>query len=181
MELKKPKGVSVHLIAAVDKNGAIGVGNTMPWHHPLEMKYFRQITINSTVLMGSKTWLSLGCKPLFQRRNIVLTRNPEQFGTPPYDTVFITDPNEAFEHLLTDELLVIGGAKVYELYLPIADYLFITEIDIEVDKPDAFFPKFNDDDFHPVQRYPQERAVHQDKVLPAWTPTTRARRIAQLD
>lgn len=181
MELSKPKGVSVCLIAAVDKNGAIGAGNALPWHHPLEMKYFRQMTINGTVLMGANTWRSLGCKPLVQRRNIVLTSDPEQFGEPPLDTHFITDPNEAFKLLKSDELLVIGGAKVYELFLPVADWLFITEIDVVVEAPDAFFPKFDETDYHPVQRYPRERAVHGDVTLPAWTVTTRARRVEHID
>ena len=110
MDLRKPEGVTVCLIAAVDKNGAIGTGNKLPWHHPLEMKYFRQMTINGTVLMGANTWRSLDCKPLVQRRNIVLTSDPEQFGEPPLDTHFISDPNEAFKLLKSDELLVIGGA-----------------------------------------------------------------------
>lgn len=179
MDLKKPEGVTVCLIAAVDKNGAIGTGNKLPWHHPLEMKYFRQMTINSTVLMGANTWRSLGCKPLVQRRNIVLTSDPEQFGEPPLDTHFISDPNEAFKLLKSDELLVIGGAKVYELFLPLADYLFITEIDIEVEAPDAYFPKFDEAAFHPVQRYPREPEVYGDVMLPAWTPTTRARIIPE--
>ena len=132
-----------------------------------------------TLLMGANTWRSLGCKPLVQRRNIVLTSDPEQFGEPPLDTHFISDPNEAFKLLKSDELLVIGGAKVYELFLPLADYLFITEIDIEVEAPDAYFPKFDEAAFHPVQRYPREPEVYGDVMLPAWTPTTRARIIPE--
>lgn len=129
----------ISLIAAIGENNEIGKGNALLFHLPADMKYFRKTTQGHTVLMGRKTFESIG-KPLPNRRNIVITRNasykPE--GVEVAHSLaqaldFIKDKDE--------EIFVIGGAELYEQCLPIADKLYVTHVSTTDKKADAFFPE----------------------------------------
>lgn len=142
-------------IAAVGKNGVIGVNNKLPWHIPEDMAFFKKVTKDTTVIMGRKTFETLG-KPLPNRKNIVLTRDENWT----YEGVTVI-------HSLVDsisfrgpDIFVIGGAEVYELMMPMVDEVWLTEIDQEFEG-DTFFPHysngtFNHPDFMPYESMPQK-------------------------
>lgn len=130
---------SLSLVVAMDENRLIGRANGLPWRLPDDMKQFRRLTTGHTIVMGRKTWDSLG-RPLPERDNWVLTR----------DTAFAADGARVFHDLdavLTahsdGELMVIGGAELYRQTLPLAQRLYLTEVQAKVADGDAWFPEFD--------------------------------------
>lgn len=124
----------IALICAMGKNRVIGKDNRLPWHLPADLAYFKTITAGHTVVMGRRTFQSLG-GPLAQRNNIVLTKNPQfQFKG------CLTVPSIApvLELARQEEVMVIGGAMVFREFLPYAGRLYLTEIDAEFEG-DAYF------------------------------------------
>lgn len=130
--------MTVALIAAMDRNRVIGHGNAMPWHLPAEMAYFRRMTTGKTVLMGRKTFESLGSKPLPNRRNVILTKQLENAFN---GCEVVHSVQEALSLGETDELMVIGGGEVYELLLPYADKVLLTHVEAAIERGDTFFPE----------------------------------------
>lgn len=127
-------------IAAVDRKGAIGKGGKLPWHYPADMKFFRETTTGHAVVMGRKTWLTIG-KPLKNRLNIVLSRDS---SIEPQESLLVfTDIDSvlSFNRSLTTDLFVIGGAQIYEAFLPHIEKWIITEVPLTVSGADAFMPK----------------------------------------
>jgi dihydrofolate reductase len=138
-------GVAVHLtlIAALDRNFAIGKGNALPWHLPADLKRFKSLTMGKPVLMGRKTAESLG-RPLPGRRNLVLTRH----GTVPFEGMeSVASVEQACAAAVggVDELCVIGGGEIFSLTLPVATRMHLTWVDTRVMDADAFFPRFDAD------------------------------------
>jgi dihydrofolate reductase len=131
-------------IVAMDKNGAIGQGNEMPWHLPNDLKYFKEVTSDSVVLMGRKTFESIGNK-LPNRINVVLTRNAKCLNeTNKEDNLFFIDDVEKallFSKKFEKKVFIIGGSEIYNHYVSLCDYLYITHIDAILDPVDAYFPK----------------------------------------
>ncbi|HUD43375.1 MAG TPA: dihydrofolate reductase [Dokdonella sp.] len=128
--------MAIALIAALDRNRAIGRAGGLPWHLPDDLKRFKALTLGGTVLMGRTTAESIG-RALPGRRNLVLTRR----GHAPYPGQEAVDSLPAARALAGDaDLLVIGGGEVYGLTLPQADRLHLTLVDTEVDGADAWFP-----------------------------------------
>lgn len=129
----------VSLIAALDRNYAIGRDGAMPWHLPDDLKRFKQLTLGKPVLMGRKTALAIG-RPLPGRRNLVLTRS----GAAPYaEQEAVASIDAAMAAARGAELCVIGGGEVYALTLPRATRLHLTWIDTAAENADAFFPHFD--------------------------------------
>ncbi|MEQ1512630.1 MAG: dihydrofolate reductase [Lysobacteraceae bacterium] len=130
------------LIAALDRDRAIGRCNTLPWHLPDDLKRFKSLTLGKPVLMGRKTAESLG-RALPKRRNLVLTRT----GMVPFDGMeAVASVDEALASIAAEgaeTLCVIGGAELYALTLPMATRLHLTHVDTLVDGCDAFFPAFD--------------------------------------
>lgn len=131
----------ISLIVAHDKNRVIGYENQMPWHLPGDLKYFKETTMGKPMIMGRKTFESIG-KPLPGRRNIVITRNKDyaQEGI---------EVATSFEEALklageVEEVMIIGGAQIFQMALPIADRLYITHIDYEF-KGDTYFPEYGEE------------------------------------
>lgn len=140
----------VSLIAALDRNFAIGRGNALPWHLPDDLRRFKALTLGKPVLMGRKTAESLG-RALPKRRNLVLTRG----GRVPFagmQAVASLDEAIALAAGEAGELCVIGGGELYALALPIATCMRLTFVDTEVDGADAFFPRFDAGDWRVVAR-----------------------------
>lgn len=139
----------IALIAALDRNRAIGRDNAMPWHLPDDLRRFKALTLGGTVLMGRKTAESLG-RALPKRRNLVLTRR----GSAPFDAMEpVASLDAALRELSTDEpLWVIGGAEVYALALPHATRLHLTWVDLAVDAADTWFPPFDGSHWTVVSR-----------------------------
>lgn len=137
----------ISLIWAMSENRVIGKDNQLPWHLPGDLQFFKKTTLGHPVVMGRKTWLSLG-KPLPGRENIVITRNTD--FSPEKATVLNT-----IEQLITysqekhQEVFVIGGAQIYEATLPYADKLYITKIHGEFEG-DTTFPDFDLSDWKRV-------------------------------
>jgi dihydrofolate reductase len=130
------------LIAAVSDNGVIGNNNTLPWHLPEDLQYFKQRTIGKAILMGRKTYQSIG-KPLPNRDNIILTNNKhfnsKRFKAPCTLVHSIEQAKTIAQAKGHSELMVIGGAQLYELTLAQADILYLTYVHQEV-QGDTFFP-----------------------------------------
>ncbi len=136
------------IIVAMDDNQLIGKDNTLPWHLPADLGYFKKTTTGKTVLMGRKTYESIG-KPLPNRRNVIVSRNSEFKA----EGCEIVDSIDAALNLAKNdnEVMVMGGASFYEQMLPSADRLYITRIDGKYDG-DAHFPKFDIEEFIEVSR-----------------------------
>ena len=128
------------LIAACDEQYGIGYQGRLPWHLPADLAFFKEKTFAKAVLMGRKTFYSIG-KPLPGRRNIVLSR---QALTIPGVEV-IKDIND-LKDMNLDVIMVIGGQQIYEMLLPCAEKIFLTEVHAKC-KADAFFPKFSANEF----------------------------------
>jgi dihydrofolate reductase len=127
-------------IAAVDRKGAIGKGGKLPWHYSSDMKFFRETTVGNAVVMGRKTWLTIG-KPLKNRLNIVLSRDTD---IEPQESLIVfsdIDSVLSFNKSLSTDLFVIGGAQVYEAFREHIEKWVITEVPLTVKDADAFMPK----------------------------------------
>ncbi len=129
------KDKKITLIAAMDKNGLIGKGNSLPWNLPADLKFFKQQTLGKTILMGRKTCESLPFV-LPKRRNIVLTRN-QSFKRKGFDVIHSIDMLDQ-----ESDLMVIGGAKIYDLMLSKATHLIITKIHSGFEG-DTYFPEID--------------------------------------
>ena len=142
--------MKISLIAALDREFAIGKGNALPWHLPDDLKRFKALTLDKPILMGRKTAESLG-RALPKRRNLVLTRS----GRVPFDGMqAAASLDEALDIAASDgeELCVIGGGDVFALALPIATRMHLTWVDTVVEGADAFFPRFDEREWCEVSR-----------------------------
>lgn len=136
------------LIAAMASNRVIGRDNTLPWHLPEDLKHFKATTLGKPVIMGRKTWESLG-RPLPGRRNLVISRNADY---PAAGAEVFTSLSAALAACGdTPECFVIGGAELYRQALPLAQRLYLTEIDCTV-AGDAHFPELPVGDWHESSR-----------------------------
>jgi dihydrofolate reductase len=127
-------------IAAVDRQGAIGKRGKLPWHYAADMKFFRETTTGHAVVMGRKTWVTLG-KPLKNRLNIVLSRDS---SIEPQESLLVLSDVDAVLSLyesLTTDLFVICGAQIYEACLPRIEEWSITAVPLTVEGAEAFMPE----------------------------------------
>ena len=140
--------MKISLIAAVAENGVIGIDNTLPWHLPGDLQYFKSTTMGKPMLMGRKTFESLG-KPLPGRPHIVITRD-KKYKLDHFQNCYVAHSvDEAMkvsqalaQENASEELIVIGGAEIYELMLPMVDRLYLTEVHASVEG-DTCFPEYN--------------------------------------
>lgn len=126
-------------VVAMSRNRVIGRDNALPWHAPEDLKRFKRLTTGRPIIMGRKTYASIG-RPLPNRLNIVVTRDRD-FQAEGVVNAYTTDEalRLAEESMLGDTAMVIGGAQIFELMLPMTQTIHLTEIEIEVDG-DTFFP-----------------------------------------
>jgi dihydrofolate reductase len=138
----------IALVAALDRDFAIGRDNRLPWHLPDDLKRFKSLTLGKPVLMGRKTAESLG-RALPGRRNLVLTRS----GRVPFDGMEASASlDEAVARAAGAELMVIGGGEIYALCLPFASRMYLTRVDTSVAGADAHFPRFEAAEWEVVAR-----------------------------
>ncbi len=142
------------LIVAMAENRTIGLDGGMPWHLSKDLQYFKQVTMGAPIIMGRKTYQSIG-RALPGRTNIVITRDPN-FLADGVDVVFdLASAIRKASAIATiegkDEVFVIGGAQIYELALPLADRLYITEIH-QTCSGDAWFPEIEKDAWLEMRR-----------------------------
>jgi len=140
--------IRITLVAAMDRNRAIGVDGKLPWHLPDDLRRFKALTLGKPVLMGRKTAESLR-RALPGRLNLVLTRS----GRVPHAGMqAVASLAEALARAAGVELMVIGGGEVYALALPLADRLELTEVDTRLPSADAWFPPWRTADWRETRR-----------------------------
>lgn len=147
-------GVTVKHIVATDLNGCIGKDGKIPWHIPADLKRFRELTEGDIVVMGRKTFDSLGCKSLPNRFNIVLGSKLS------FDDQYLNDMNLIFSHSLLNSMTcaatyakahglaniwIIGGAEIYKQTMQYVDEVEHTVVDMKVEGGDAFYPDIRED------------------------------------
>ena len=138
----------ISIIAAMSINRVIGVKNQSPWHLPADLQHFKMLTLNKPIIMGRTTFDSIG-KALPNRQNIILTSQKN-----------FTAENCEIAHSITTaidlandhpEIMIIGGANVYEQFLPIANRMYLTFVDTEING-DTFFPSWDKDSWKEIER-----------------------------
>jgi len=137
----------ISLISAMDRNRLIGNNNQLPWHLPADFAHFKSVTMGKPVIMGRKTYESIG-KPLPGRTNIVLTREPGMR----FEGVSCASSIEQAIALVADaeEIMIIGGSTIYEMLLPQANRLYLTYVDAEFEG-DAWFPEFDNNQWSEIE------------------------------
>lgn len=168
--------VTVSLIVALARNHTIGLNNDMPWHLPDDLKYFRQQTSGKPVVMGRKTFDSIG-RPLPKRTNIVISRQADLIIDGVITTTSLEQALEQAKHIASNtddmtlrDVIIMGGAQIYSQALPLVDRLMLTEIDANIDG-DTFFPQFDRTEWDELSRdhrepceknpYPYDFVVYQ--------------------
>lgn len=156
LEIETP----VAMIAALAANRAIGVGNRLPWYLPADLKHFKRMTQGKPLIMGRKTFESIG-RALPGRLNVVVTRDARYLDHDQgrkkgirvchslASALRLADSQALIDG--ADEIMVMGGGEIYSLALPIADRLYLTEVSIDVDG-DAYFPTFEDSEWREIER-----------------------------
>jgi dihydrofolate reductase len=142
----------VSILVAVSENGVIGRGGKLPWHLGDDLKRFKQLTMGHTIVMGRKTWESIG-RPLPGRRNVVISR---QEGYQADGAEVVTSLDNALrvaESAGDEEVFVIGGAEIYRLAMPRAERLYVTRVLADVEG-DAYMPDFRGGDWQLVESSP---------------------------
>ncbi|RXZ77933.1 dihydrofolate reductase [Paenibacillaceae bacterium] len=142
--------MAIALIAAVDRNNLIGDhNNSLPWKIPEDLAYFKEITSGNVVIMGSRTFNSIG-RPLPNRVNIILTRETNTASNKYPECHVVNSIEQAIslcqKSFHNKKVFVIGGADIYKQFLPFADYLYLTHINHSF-KGDKFFPDYDHDDY----------------------------------
>ena len=137
----------ISLIAAMGKNRVIGHDNSIPWKLPADMKRFKDLTTGKPVIMGRKTFESIG-RPLPNRTNIIITsdKNYKADGC-----IVVHSVDEALKVAKGDEIMIIGGAQIYKQFLPIANRMYLTFIDKNFEG-DAYFPEYDKHEWKEISR-----------------------------
>ena len=135
--------MKITIIVAASENLVIGYKNALPWHISEDLKHFKKITINHSVVMGRKTFESIG-KPLKKRRNIVISRD----GTLKIEGAEVVNSLDEAIHRTKNEneIFIIGGEQIYKIAMPIATHMHITKVYNNI-KGDAFFPAFDENEW----------------------------------
>lgn len=144
--------MKLSIIAAMSQNRVIGKDNQLPWHIPADFKHFRDITMGKPILMGRKTYESIG-KPLPGRTNIIITNNPDYRAE---GCIIVHSIEDALDKAKdNEEVMIIGGASFYEQTLTMASRLYLTIIHEDFDG-DAWFPEIDDKDWLETERTDNE-------------------------
>lgn len=144
----------VSAIVATAKNGVIGKDNNIPWYLSADLKYFKRTTLNHHIIMGRKSFQSIG-RPLPKRTNVVVTRDPFFVASNCLIARSIEEAlNLAYDNNET-EAFIIGGGQIYAQSMPLWDKLYLTEVDLEVEG-DVFFPKINPEEWRLVSVDPHQ-------------------------
>ncbi|MEX1198030.1 MAG: type 3 dihydrofolate reductase [Pseudohongiellaceae bacterium] len=142
------------LIWAMSRNRVIGRNNALPWYLPEDLKYFKRVTMGKPIIMGRKTWESIG-RPLPGRSNIIVSRNTNFEAEGAKVVHSLDEAIKMAENIALinggEEAVVMGGAEIYRQALPRADRLYLTQVHAEVEG-DAFFPEFDIERWHELGR-----------------------------
>lgn len=141
--------MTVSLIFAVAKNGVIGKDNQLIWHLPEDLKFFKRVTLGHHIVMGRKTFDSIG-KPLPKRTNVIITRNSDYRQE---ECVVVNSVKEAIDYARNNnetECFIIGGAEIFKVALPLADKIYLTEVHENFEGDISF--QINKDEWKEVSR-----------------------------
>lgn len=148
----------ISILVAMDKNRVIGVNNQLPWHLPADLQYFKRITMGNPIIMGRKTFDSIG-RVLPGRENVVLTRS-ENYSPPGCTIIHSVEEIKTLRaERKEEELFVIGGAELFRQVLDFTDRLYITQIEAEFEG-DTFFPEINLDEWNLISK---EKGIKDEK------------------
>ena len=140
----------ISIIVAIGRNQVIGIKNALPWNLPADMEHFRQLTMGKPIIMGQKTFESIG-KALPGRINIVLTLD-KNFEAPDCVAAYsIEEALQIAQNLGAKEVMICGGVSIYRQFLPLADRMYLTLIEGDFEG-DAFFPEFDYNDWDELER-----------------------------
>jgi dihydrofolate reductase len=145
----------ISAIVATSRNLVIGRNNQIPWYLSADLKYFKKTTLNHHVIMGRKSFASIG-RPLPKRTNVVITRDLFFTATGCLIAHSIEEALELAYANGEEEAFIIGGAQIYEATQDLWDRLYLTEIDIVIDDGDAFFPQIDYSQWELVSEEPHE-------------------------
>ena len=161
--------MTISLIAAIDQHRALGKAGKLLCHLPLDLKHFKQSTLNQSILMGRKTFESIG-RALPNRENFILTRQ-KNLHIP--GCICVNSLEEALSQIQHENLWVIGGAEIYTHCLPFAEKILLTQIEHAFEGADTFFPELDSaqwkmvsEEAHPVSEknaYPLKFVIYQNK------------------
>ena len=139
----------ITLVVARDRKGAIGKGGDIPWRAPEDLTLFMRETTGGALIMGRRTWESLPKRPLPRRLNIVVSRDASVWETVAPDVGSAVAAGYADGRT---RVYGVGGRRIYEDMLPLAHRILVTEVDLEVDGADAWFPDFDESEWREVRR-----------------------------
>ena len=137
--------MKISVIAAIAENNGIGLNNQLLWHLPDDLQFFKKTTLNSSIIMGRKTFQSIG-KALPKRQNIVVSRNPT-FEAP--GCILVNNLQEGIAKAESEEVFIVGGASIYQQALIMADKLYITHVH-HTCQADTFFPIIDEKIWKPI-------------------------------
>lgn len=162
----------ISMVVAVARNGIIGREGGLPWRIPSDLRRFREITMGKPVIMGRKTWESLPRRPLPGRRNIVITRRPDYVAEGAETVRSVGEALALCAH--EPEVSVIGGGEIYALFWPLANRLYLTEVDMEADG-DTCLPAVHEADWEETARVahaagPEDSAGYTLRILNRRSP-----------
>ncbi|GHA95259.1 dihydrofolate reductase [Modicisalibacter luteus] len=175
--------VPVAMVAAMSRNRVIGVANQLPWYLPEDLKFFKRITLGKPLVMGRKTFESIG-RPLPGRLNIVVTRSREfqhegvRVCHDLASALILADQQATIDGV--EEIAVIGGGEIFHQAMPSASRLYLTEVEVDI-AGDAFFPELDTQEWQEVQRVAGEESGTGDaqgKVRPEYAFVAYERRQA---
>ncbi len=162
---------NISIIVAMTKNKVIGANGSLPWKIKEELQYFKKVTLNKVIIMGSNTFKAINCKPLPARHNIVLTRKPEKFKlTQNYENLsFVTNIEDGLQQameaytvgkVLLPEIMIIGGKEVYNQFLPSTSKLYLSIIKNDY-IGEVYFPDFDVNEWKLISSEEQEEFITQ--------------------
>jgi dihydrofolate reductase len=157
----------ISAIVAISDNFAIGEKDMIPWYLPVDLKYFRDLTIGHSVVMGRKTYDSIG-KPLPKRNNIVITSDPFLISSQFYTVHSINEALELALGLGETETFIIGGGQIYKQSASLWDRMYITKVNLTVPEADTFFPEWVEKEWKCVsetKNIPDEKNKFQSQFL----------------
>ncbi len=141
----------ISAIVAHDRNRAIGKDGNIPWYLPADLKYFKRRTLGHPVIMGRKTFESIG-RPLPKRTNIVLTRDPFYAASGIRIARNLAEALEFAAEVDSEEAFIIGGGEIYQKSLPLLNRMYVTEVDLLIEEADAFFPEIPPGEWTEIER-----------------------------
>ncbi|HHM20955.1 MAG TPA: dihydrofolate reductase [Bacteroidetes bacterium] len=140
----------ISAIVATAKNNVIGQDNGIPWYLPADLKYFKKTTLGHHIIMGRKSFLSIG-RPLPKRTNIVVSRNPFFTASGCLIAASVEEALDIAKKNGEEEVFIIGGGQIYKHSLPLLHRIYLTEVDVEVEG-DVFFPTLKEEEWIETER-----------------------------